>query len=97
MTKPESSAVWIVSYRQSRLPVSPLQASVLGAENCRNSFREWLEFLKRLCSSRHGVYAQGVPTPIAGDVHVYGVGPKGRVCQYPKIRQQTQVLMKERP
>jgi len=43
------------------------------------------------CSSRHGVDAQNVTTPIAGDVHVYGVGRKGRVCEYPKTRQQTRI------
>jgi hypothetical protein len=47
-----------------------------------------MEFLKRLCSEKHGIYSEKVPTPVAGQVHVYGVGRDGRICQYRKGRRQ---------
>jgi hypothetical protein len=43
-----------------------------------------MEFLKRLCSPKHGIYRKNTPTPIDGDVHVYGVGLDGRICEYMK-------------
>jgi hypothetical protein len=43
-----------------------------------------MEFLKRLCSPKHGIYSKNTPTPIDGDVHVYGVGLDGRICEYMK-------------
>jgi hypothetical protein len=41
-----------------------------------------MEFLKRLCTARYGIYAEKTPTPIGGQVHVYGVARDGRVCRY---------------
>jgi hypothetical protein len=43
-----------------------------------------MEFLKRLCSPKHGIYNTSTPTPIDGDIHVYGVGLDGRICEYMK-------------
>jgi hypothetical protein len=43
-----------------------------------------MEFLKRLCSPKHGIYSTNTPTPIDGDVHVFGVGLDGRICEYMK-------------
>ena len=45
-----------------------------------------MEFLKRLCSEKHGIYQEGTPSPIGGEVHVYGVGHDGRICRYSKHR-----------
>lgn len=55
-----------------------------------------MEFLKRLCSSKHGIYDEGTPSPIDGDVHVYGVGRDGRICRYPKIRNQVETIRQGR-
>jgi hypothetical protein len=30
-----------------------------------------MEFLKRLCTARYGI-GEGIPTPVGGDVHVWG-------------------------
>jgi hypothetical protein len=49
-----------------------------------------MEFLKRLCSPKHGIYNKNTPTPIDGDVHVYGVGLDGRVCEYKKHSNQVE-------
>jgi hypothetical protein len=55
-----------------------------------------MEFLKRLCSAKHGIYTENVPSPISGDVHVYGVGLDGRVCEYLKHRSQVATLRQGR-
>jgi hypothetical protein len=55
-----------------------------------------MEFLKRLCSTKHGIYRENTPTPIDGEVHVYGVGRDGRVCQYSKHRSQIATLREGR-
>jgi hypothetical protein len=47
-----------------------------------------MEFLKRLCSAKHGIYDENTPTPVAGKVHVYGVGRDGRICDYHKGKDQ---------
>ena len=51
-----------------------------------------MEFLKRLCTSSYGIYAEGVPTPIGGVVHVYGVGRDGVVREYVKKRRDVREL-----
>lgn len=51
-----------------------------------------MEFLKRLCSPKHGIYSKNTPTPIDGDVHVYGVGLDGRICEYLKHSNQVKTL-----
>lgn len=51
-----------------------------------------MEFLKRLCSTTHGIHNEGTPSPIGGDVHVYGVGRDGRTCRYPKKRNQVETI-----
>jgi hypothetical protein len=56
-----------------------------------------MEFLKRLCSEKHGIFAKGVPSPVGGDVHVYGVGRDGRVCIYHKLRNQVETFRPGRP
>jgi hypothetical protein len=47
-----------------------------------------VECLKRLCTAKYGTYALDVPTPVAGEVHVYGVGRDGCVAKYAKGRDQ---------
>jgi hypothetical protein len=43
-----------------------------------------IEFLKRLYSPTHGIYAAGVKPPVGGQVHVYGVALDGEVRKYVK-------------
>jgi hypothetical protein len=51
-----------------------------------------MEFLKRLCSADHGIFKVGTLPPVAGDVHVLGVGRDGRIAEYRKLRQHTRSL-----
>ncbi len=51
-----------------------------------------MEFLKRLCTSKYGIYDENVPTLIAGDVHVFGVGRDGAVREYRKDRKQVKTI-----
>ncbi len=51
-----------------------------------------MEFLKRLCTAKYGIHGENVPTPIAGDVHVVGVGRDGAVREYRKNRNQMKTL-----
>jgi hypothetical protein len=51
-----------------------------------------MEFLKRLCTAKYGIFKPGTPTTVAGDVHVLGVGPDGRVAEYRKHRNQTRFV-----
>lgn len=51
-----------------------------------------MEFLKRLCSAKHGIFDESTAAPVAGEVHVLGVGRDGRVAEYRKLRGQTQLL-----
>ena len=51
-----------------------------------------MEFLKRLCAPKHGIYDLNAPTPVAGKVHVIGVGGDGRICDYHKGKDQVRVL-----
>jgi hypothetical protein len=52
-----------------------------------------MEFLKRLCTAKYGIFAEGTPTPIGGTVFVYGVDRDGRVCEFGgKGRDQVRVL-----
>jgi hypothetical protein len=37
-----------------------------------------MEYLKRLCTAKYGVWDEHTPTPIAGDVHVLGIDRAGR-------------------
>jgi hypothetical protein len=55
-----------------------------------------MEFLKRLCTAKYGIYRPGIPTPIGGEVHVFGVGRDGRICEYSKGRDQIAILRKGR-
>lgn len=55
-----------------------------------------MEFLKRLCSPKHGIYSKNIPTPIDGDVHVYVVGLDGRICEYVKHSDQVKTLQEGR-
>jgi hypothetical protein len=41
-----------------------------------------MEFLKRLCTARYGIYQEGTPAPIGGVVHVWGVARNGEVRRY---------------
>jgi hypothetical protein len=43
-----------------------------------------MEFLKRLYSPTHGIYAKGQTPPVGGDVHTYGVALDGEVRRYVK-------------
>jgi hypothetical protein len=52
-----------------------------------------MEFLKRLCTDKYGIYSPGVPSPIGGDVHVLGVSPKGEIKRFAKGRQEVRVLV----
>lgn len=45
-----------------------------------------MEFLKRLCTAKYGIYATDTPTPIGGVVHVFGVGRNGEIREYAKGR-----------
>jgi hypothetical protein len=56
-----------------------------------------MEFLKRLCGSGYGIYREGTPTPISGNVHVFGVGRDGGVSEYVKQRSQVKTVRKGRP
>lgn len=51
-----------------------------------------MEFLKRLCTSKYGIYAPQIDPPIAGDVHVYGVTRKGEVREYVKGRHDVRTI-----
>jgi hypothetical protein len=51
-----------------------------------------MEFLKRLCTAKYGIFKPGTPTTVAGDVHVLGVGLDGRVAEYRKHRNQTRFV-----
>jgi hypothetical protein len=55
-----------------------------------------MEFLKRLCTAKYGIYREGVATPIGGVVHVYGVDIGGRVSEYMKQRDMTKTILDER-
>jgi len=52
-----------------------------------------MEFLKRLCTAKYGIYREGVPTPIGGEVHVYGVGSDGRIAEYVKQQNMTKTIL----
>jgi len=47
--------------------------------------RQRLEFVKRLYSEKHGIYRKS-SAPLAGKVHVVGVGRDGVIRKYSKIR-----------
>jgi hypothetical protein len=51
-----------------------------------------MEFLKRLSTSKYGIYAPSVPSPVGGDVHVYGVDLSGAVFEYVKGRHDVKTL-----
>jgi hypothetical protein len=51
-----------------------------------------MEFLKRLCTAKYGIYDEGTPTPVAGRVHVYGVGRDRQVRCYSKDRNQVTIV-----
>lgn len=51
-----------------------------------------MEFLKRLCTAKYGIYDEHVPTPIGGDVHVFGVGRDGAVRAYRKDQKQVKTV-----
>ena len=51
-----------------------------------------MEFLKRLCSSKHGIYDSKTDSPVGGDVHAYGVACDGEVKEYVKLRRDTKIL-----
>lgn len=55
-----------------------------------------MEFLKRLCTAKYGVYAPGVPSPVGGVVHVLGVGRSGEVRSYPKGRDDVRTMFPAR-
>jgi hypothetical protein len=57
-------------------------ASIASLDDLGHFARVRMEFLKRLCTARYGIYAEKTPTPIGGQVHVYGVARDGRVCRY---------------
>ncbi len=70
--------------------------SVESLDDVGQFARVRMEFLKRLCSAKHGIYNENVPSPISGEVHVYGVGLDGRVCEYLKHRSQAATLRQGR-
>jgi len=49
-----------------------------------------MEFLKRLCSAKYGIYDEKTLPPVTGKVHVLGVGRDGRICDYHKGKNQVQ-------
>ena len=51
-----------------------------------------MEFLKRLCTAKYGIYSENARTPVGGTVHVYGVGRDGMIVRYPKGREQVQIV-----
>jgi hypothetical protein len=51
-----------------------------------------MEFLKRLCTAKYGIYDENTPPPVGGKVHVLGVGRDGRICDYHKGRDQVETL-----
>jgi hypothetical protein len=67
-------------------------APVASLDDLGQFARVRMEFLKRLCTAKYGIYDPDTPTPIAGEVHVYGVGRDGRVCEYLKHRNQVHIL-----
>lgn len=52
-------------------------APVASLDDLGQFARVRMEFLKRLCTARYGIYDPDTPIPIAGEVHVYGVGRDG--------------------
>lgn len=54
--------------------------------------RQRMEFLKRLCSPTHGIYADGGLPPVGGTVHVYGVSRTGEIRRYDKGRKQIRTI-----
>jgi hypothetical protein len=66
-------------------------APVASLDDLGHFARVRMEFLKRLCTSRYGIYAEAVPTPVGGEVHVFGVGRDGRIVEYRKGRAQTRI------
>jgi hypothetical protein len=61
-------------------------APIASLDDLGHYARVRMEFLKRLCTAKYGIYADDTPTPVAGVVHVYGVGRDGRVAEYVKDR-----------
>lgn len=51
-----------------------------------------MEFLKRLCTAKYGIYDVGAPTPIGGEVHVLGVGRDGEIRRYVKGRNEVKTI-----
>jgi hypothetical protein len=51
-----------------------------------------MELLKRLCSSKYGIYAPNMPSMVGGDVHVYGVDRDGAIRKYVKGRHDVKTL-----
>lgn len=51
-----------------------------------------MEFLKRLCTAKYGIYQPDTPTPVAGVVHVVGVGRDGAIRKYIKSRNEIQMV-----
>src|SRR4051812_38415683 len=56
-----------------------------------------MEFLKRLCTAKYGVFNPETPTPIGGEVFVYGVTRDGAIRRYSKDRGQVKVVAPGRP
>ena len=65
-------------------------APIASLDDLGHFARVRMEFLKRLCTAKYGIYAEDTPTPIGGEVHVYGVGRDGRIVEYRKGRGQVQ-------
>jgi hypothetical protein len=51
-----------------------------------------MEFLKRLCTAKYGIYEVGTPTPVGGVVHVFGVARTGEIRKYVKGRNDVQTV-----
>lgn len=51
-----------------------------------------MEFLKRLCTAKYGIYARDTPSPVGGVIHVCGVARDGGIREYGKGRQDAKTL-----
>jgi hypothetical protein len=85
-----ASAIW-TGLRQSEL--LGLTWGDLDFDDLGQFARFRMEFLKRICTWKYGIYDRNVPTPISGVVHVYGVTRNGAVRQYVKGRDDARTII----
>jgi len=67
-------------------------APIASLDGLGHFARVRMEFLKRLCTAKYGIYDENTSTPIGGEVHVYGVGRDGGISKYSKGRNDTRIL-----